>query len=95
MIRTIYRGSTENPIVVNEPRDLIYVIYTSGSTGKPKGVMIEHRSVVNRLSWMQKTYPIDIATSFYKRRLITLTCQSGNFSGGHFTERNSAFSAGR
>ena len=55
----IYAGSTKNPIVVNKPQDLIYVIYTSGSTGKPKGVMIEHRSVVNRLSWMQKAYPID------------------------------------
>src|SRR5207302_4311570 len=27
-------------------------------TGKPKGVMIEHRSVVNRLNWMQNIYPI-------------------------------------
>ena len=55
----IYRGSTANPIIVNKPQDLTYVIYTSGSTGKPKGVMIEHRSVVNRLHWMQKAYPID------------------------------------
>lgn len=54
----IYRGSTENPIIVNAAEDLIYVIYTSGSTGKPKGVMIEHRAVVNRLSWMQNAYPI-------------------------------------
>lgn len=38
--------------------DLMYVIYTSGSTGNPKGVMIEHHSVVNRLNWMQKRYPI-------------------------------------
>ena len=38
--------------------DLAYVIYTSGSTGRPKGVMIEHHSVVNRLLWMQKAYPI-------------------------------------
>ncbi|MDQ1352984.1 MAG: hypothetical protein QG657_3290, partial [Acidobacteriota bacterium] len=37
---------------------LAYLIYTSGSTGKPKGVMIEHRSLVNRLNWMQKKYPI-------------------------------------
>ena len=35
------------------------MIYTSGSTGKPKGVMIEHRSLVNRLHWMQHAYPID------------------------------------
>jgi amino acid adenylation domain-containing protein len=38
--------------------DLAYIIYTSGSTGKPKGVMIEHHSVVNRLLWMQKRYPV-------------------------------------
>jgi len=53
-----YRGSEENLVIVNQPRDLAYVIYTSGSTGKPKGVMIEHRSVVNRLHWMQSAYPI-------------------------------------
>ncbi len=35
---------------------LAYVIYTSGSTGRPKGVMIEHRGVVNRLTWMQQAY---------------------------------------
>ncbi|WNV85393.1 non-ribosomal peptide synthetase [Umezawaea sp. Da 62-37] len=40
------------------PGDLAYVIYTSGSTGRPKGVMVEHRSVVNRLWWMQRRYPI-------------------------------------
>ena len=44
---------------MNQPDDLAYVIYTSGSTGRPKGVMIEHRSVVNRLHWMQGAYPID------------------------------------
>jgi amino acid adenylation domain-containing protein len=38
--------------------DLAYVIYTSGSTGKPKGVMVEHHSIVNRLLWMQKEYPL-------------------------------------
>ncbi|MFI9002835.1 amino acid adenylation domain-containing protein [Streptomyces sp. NPDC053541] len=40
------------------PHDLAYVIYTSGSTGRPKGVMVEHHSVVNRLAWMQRAYPI-------------------------------------
>jgi amino acid adenylation domain-containing protein len=43
---------------VASPDDLAYVIYTSGSTGRPKGVMIEHRSVVNRLQWMQRRYPL-------------------------------------
>ncbi len=43
---------------IASPEDLAYVIYTSGSTGRPKGVMIEHRSVVNRLRWMQQRYPL-------------------------------------
>ncbi|WP_127573070.1 non-ribosomal peptide synthetase, partial [Paenibacillus xylaniclasticus] len=42
----------------NDPHNLAYVIYTSGSTGQPKGVMVEHRSVVNRLVWMQERYPL-------------------------------------
>ena len=54
-----YSGPAANPVLLNSPGDLAYVIYTSGSTGKPKGVMIEHRSVVNRLHWMQSAYPID------------------------------------
>jgi amino acid adenylation domain-containing protein len=56
--RAIYSGPTDNPAWINQPQDLAYVIYTSGSTGKPKGVMIEHRSLVNRLHWMQQRYPI-------------------------------------
>lgn len=54
----IYRAFAANPPLLNRPSDLAYVIYTSGSTGKPKGVMIEHRSVINRLHWMQQAYPI-------------------------------------
>ena len=54
----VYRGSIVNPAILTTPEDLAYVIYTSGSTGKPKGVMIEHRSLVNRLHWMQYAYPI-------------------------------------
>ncbi len=40
------------------PHHLAYVIYTSGSTGRPKGVMIEHRSVINRIHWMQDKYAL-------------------------------------
>ncbi|MNH77752.1 Linear gramicidin synthase subunit D [compost metagenome] len=38
--------------------DLAYIIYTSGTTGNPKGVMLEHHSVINRIVWMHKQYPI-------------------------------------
>lgn len=33
------------------PTDLAYVLYTSGSTGPPKAAGIEHRNVVNLISW--------------------------------------------
>lgn len=54
----IYTGDDENLEESSNSNNLAYVIYTSGSTGKPKGVMIEHYSVINRLNWMQKKYPI-------------------------------------
>ncbi|MGQ3477836.1 amino acid adenylation domain-containing protein, partial [Paenibacillus sp. TY11] len=43
---------------VNTPEDLAYIMYTSGSTGRPKGVMVQHRSVVNNMLWMQRKYSI-------------------------------------
>lgn len=55
----IYIGDTSNLLVLNKSNDIAYVIYTSGSTGMPKGVMIEHYSVINRLNWMQKKYPLN------------------------------------
>jgi amino acid adenylation domain-containing protein/non-ribosomal peptide synthase protein (TIGR01720 family) len=35
-----------------------YLIFTSGSTGRPKGVTVSHRSIVNRLAWMQDRWPL-------------------------------------
>lgn len=54
----IYAAAPSTHLAKAGPHDLAYVIYTSGSTGKPKGVMIEHHSLVNRLQWMQKEYPL-------------------------------------
>ena len=51
MTRTTMRTARTTPAgTALGPRDLSHVIYTSGSTGQPKGVMIEHRSVVNRVT---------------------------------------------
>ena len=46
----------DNPVDTATADNLAYVIYTSGSTGKPKGVMVEHKSIFNRLMWMQDAY---------------------------------------
>lgn len=40
------------------PQDGAYIIYTSGSTGRPKGVLVGHEAIVNRLLWMQDSYPL-------------------------------------
>ena len=38
-------------LIPARPDDLAYVLYTSGSTGKPKAVGIEHRNLINLVSW--------------------------------------------
>lgn len=63
--------NTSNPDVKVSSKNLAYVIYTSGSTGIPKGVMIEHHSVMNRLGWMQKTYPIGETDILLQKTPIT------------------------
>lgn len=39
-----------------ESSNLAYIIYTSGSTGKPKGVMIQHKTLINYISWAIQYY---------------------------------------
>ncbi|WP_019912639.1 non-ribosomal peptide synthetase [Paenibacillus sp. HW567] len=55
---SLYQGDNTNPAPGSGPGDLAYIIYTSGSTGTPKGVMVEHHSVVNRIAWMHRQFPI-------------------------------------
>jgi amino acid adenylation domain-containing protein len=38
--------------------DVCYTIFTSGSTGAPKGVVVTHRSAVNLIDWVNRTYEV-------------------------------------
>jgi amino acid adenylation domain-containing protein len=38
--------------------DIAYAIFTSGSTGTPKGVLVQHRSVVNLIDWVNNLYRV-------------------------------------
>jgi putative pyridoxal-dependent aspartate 1-decarboxylase len=40
------------------PKEAMYVMYTSGSSGTPKGVIGTHEGLLNRVDWMQRTFPI-------------------------------------
>ncbi|MGE5342503.1 MAG: amino acid adenylation domain-containing protein [Candidatus Omnitrophota bacterium] len=53
---TSFASGAENLEPVNTVNSLAYIIYTSGTTGRPKGVMIEHRGLVNYISWAARTY---------------------------------------
>ena len=61
----------DNPPRQAGPEDLCYVIYTSGTTGEPKGVMIKHHSLVNRLAWMQKAFPLDVEDRLIQKTTYT------------------------
>ena len=45
-------------LVLSSPDHTAYIIFTSGSTGRPKGVMVGQTAIVNRLLWMQASYPL-------------------------------------
>lgn len=69
-VSTIGFGEFEDgacPVVQVGPDDLAYVIYTSGSTGRPKGAMIEHRSIVNRLLWMESLLEVGPTDCFLQK----------------------------
>ena len=68
---SIYTGDSSDLENISGPHNLAYIIYTSGSTGKPKGVMIEHASIVNRINWMQKAYPIHAESTILQKTPFT------------------------
>ncbi|PKM96397.1 MAG: hypothetical protein CVU84_01400 [Firmicutes bacterium HGW-Firmicutes-1] len=75
-----YEHNEDNLNLINHPNDLAYIIYTSGSTGKPKGAMIEHKGVVNYISWAINHYGDENKTGltfpFYSSISFDLTVTS-------------------
>lgn len=59
--------ATHNLDITVHPGQLAYMIYTSGSTGQPKGAMNTHAGILNRLLWMQNTFPLDPSDSVLQK----------------------------
>ncbi|MCK8612926.1 non-ribosomal peptide synthetase [Gordonia sp. C13] len=51
--------------------DALYTLFTSGSTGRPKGVTVSHRSVLNRLAWMDAWYPVSGSDRVLQKTPVT------------------------
>ncbi len=65
---------TNNNIMIKS-EDPAYIIFTSGTTGTPKGVFVNHKSVINLIEWVNKTFEIS-----YKDKLLWVTNLSFDLS---------------
>ncbi|MGM0713544.1 amino acid adenylation domain-containing protein [Brevibacillus parabrevis] len=79
-----YAHDDSNLAPRSTPADLAYIMYTSGSTGQPKGVMIEHRSVVNRIAWMHKQFPITADDCVLQKTPFTFDVSVWELFGWYF-----------
>lgn len=51
--------------------DHAYVLFTSGSTGQPKSIQGKHKTIINRIDWMNQKYPILMDDVFFLRTSLT------------------------
>ncbi|TZF95867.1 amino acid adenylation domain-containing protein, partial [Chryseobacterium panacisoli] len=82
--QAIEKENTADPVTEVAPDNLAYVIYTSGTTGLPKGVMVEHTSVVNRIAWMNDTYPLVPADNILQKTPYTFDVSVWELFWAHF-----------
>ncbi|BFH69022.1 hypothetical protein J27TS7_06760 [Paenibacillus dendritiformis] len=73
-----------NPGNFAGPNHLAYVIYTSGTTGNPKGVMVEHQSIVNTLTQLEKNYPLKTEDSILLKTNYTFDVSVTELFGWFF-----------
>ncbi|WP_433709133.1 amino acid adenylation domain-containing protein [Paenibacillus illinoisensis] len=81
----LYTGDASNVSVATDPSNLLYVIYTSGSTGKPKGVMIEHKSLINYISWRMGTFGYTATDRTLQQISVSFDGFGANFYSSLFT----------
>jgi amino acid adenylation domain-containing protein len=72
------RSQVPHNAIVIKPSDALYVIYTSGTTGKPKGVVVEHRNLVNYITWLRVKFELE---SFRGTALLSSMSWDGVLTG--------------
>ena len=68
-----FQGTIQDTVINSS--DPAYIIFTSGTTGVPKGVLVNHRSVINIIEWVNKTFKIS-----FKDKLLWTTNLSFDLS---------------
>jgi tyrocidine synthetase III len=71
IVRETAKVTVPLPTLPISTADPVYVIYTSGSTGRPKGVVVEHRNVVNVVSWFARKYCLSTPSHVLQMSEIT------------------------
>ncbi|MGW3405232.1 AMP-binding protein [Streptomyces zhihengii] len=69
--RAAMAAAGRHPLPEVRGEHLAYVIHTSGSSGSPKGVMIEHRSIVAQVRWLERNGHIGPQVSVLQKTPIS------------------------